>query len=574
MSRLWNEGLSKFANFAWTGIKDFYNNFLVPIGKWMFGEDTGLTRLVDIINAFLNSIDWDELNRSLADFWTAIEPYAEQFGEGLIDFFEDAVTWLKENVIDNLPGLLDSITKVLNDGDPETARKWGYALGAVALGLFAFKLVSGVVGLFLPILSFLGGLIKLLATPILAVGGKLFGGIASGIGTLASGIGGAFSEAFATASVLTGGGGLASFLFTDVGALSVAGVSAGTLIATGVIGGLVAAIGGWNAGQGLYKLITGDDTDYGSFGDQLGQIVESITNGDAGPALQEWWGEIWGGITAFFSDQMDIIGEKFSLAVEGIKVVWGAIVDFFSTIWEGIKKVFSVVGNFFKGIFEGAWFTIKTIWSVVVDFFKGIWNGICTAFSAVGSFFKTVFEGAWNGIKAIWGAVTGFFQGLWNGIKDIFSNVAGFFRSVFEGASQVVSGIIDTMVGIIKAPINFIIDGINAFIGGLNKIQVPDWVPAIGGKGINIPEIPRLAQGAVIPPNKQFLAVLGDQKNGTNIEAPLETIKQAVKEALGTNRGGETVTVNLTLDRRVLAQAVVAEGKVIKATSNTNIFNF
>lgn len=68
--------------------------------------------------------------------------------------------------------------------------------------------------------------------------------------------------------------------------------------------------------------------------------------------------------------------------------------------------------------------------------------------------------------------------------------------------------------------------------------------------------IPRLAQGAVIPPNKQFLSVLGDQKSGTNVEAPLETIKQALMEALQ-SAGGQDIVVQLNLDGRVLTKAVV-----------------
>ena len=82
---------------------------------------------------------------------------------------------------------------------------------------------------------------------------------------------------------------------------------------------------------------------------------------------------------------------------------------------------------------------------------------------------------------------------------------------------------------------------INWIVGQLNKISfdVPDWVPIIGGKtfGFNIPEatfkrisIPRLAQGAVIPPNREFLAVLGDQKQGRNLEAPESLLREIYAE--------------------------------------------
>ena len=112
---------------------------------------------------------------------------------------------------------------------------------------------------------------------------------------------------------------------------------------------------------------------------------------------------------------------------------------------------------------------------------------------------------------------------------------------------------------------NWIIDKINEFVSGLSKI-----VTAVGdviGLDLSIPKIPkvkipRLAQGAVIPPNKQFLAVLGDQKQGTNIEAPLQTIVDAFNIALAQNGG--TVSGNaeviLEIDGREFGRAVVEQG--------------
>lgn len=120
----------------------------------------------------------------------------------------------------------------------------------------------------------------------------------------------------------------------------------------------------------------------------------------------------------------------------------------------------------------------------------------------------------------------------------------------------------------VEGAINFIIDGINLLISALNKIQVniPDWVPLLGGKsfGINIAPVsrialPRLAQGAVIPPNREFLAVLGDQKRGANIEAPADLIRQMVREELrayGNGTGSRQQTVVLQVDRRELGRVI------------------
>lgn len=152
----------------------------------------------------------------------------------------------------------------------------------------------------------------------------------------------------------------------------------------------------------------------------------------------------------------------------------------------------------------------------------------------------------------------------------------GLLGSIIKGAKGVINGLISMFEGMV----NGVIRCINALIRGLNKISfnVPDWVPGIGGKklGFNISEIskisiPRLAKGAVIPPNKEFLAMLGDQKKGTNIEAPLDTIKQAVAEVIAQmgGLGGQQGDINLIVNGRQIAQAVWdEEEKRYKQTGN------
>lgn len=500
----WSAIYEKAANFG-SGLAEFLNGLIQPstfhkLGKTIAGA---IMTAITALASFADNADWEQYGTALGE---NINGFFEEFDS---EKFMDGVNKFADGIWEAIIAALhtvdwgevwNDIVTLINNASPSTI--------ALVLGTIMIKKVAGWV--------FGGGLVTSLGTSL--------------------------------STAITASGGLGKFLFTDVAALSAAGVSAGTLIGAGLIGGLAAAWIGWHSGQGWYQLITGDDTDYGSFGEQMGKIVDSITEGDAGPALKMWWEDIWGGISAFFTDvwdgivlfftetwntikgQLDAVGgwfsdlnegvkngaqsalefvvDLFGKAWDGIKGIWDGVVGFFKGIWDGIKKIFSVVGNFFKTIFEGAWFTIKTVWGVVVDFFKGIWNGIKTAFSAVGDFFKGVFENAWNNVKTIWNAVTGFFQGLWDGIKDIFSNVAGFFKGIFEGASEVVGNIIDSMVNIIKAPINFIIDGINTFIGGLNKIQVPDWVPAIGGKGINIPLIEKFEYGGF--PDQGSLFVAGE----------------------------------------------------------------
>ena len=215
-----------------------------------------------------------------------------------------------------------------------------------------------------------------------------------------------------------------------------------------------------------------------------------------------------------------------------------AIVSVVGTVFGAILSVIKTVLGAIKSAFSAAWNAIKSVWSGVKGFFSGIWNGIKGVFGSVASFFKGIFSTAWKAIKTVWSGVTGFFKGIWDGIKGIFGAVGGFFKTVFEGAVGIVKNIIDGMIGIIKAPINFIIGGINSFIGMLNKIKIPDWVPEVGGLGLNIPKIPELAKGGVLKKG-QVGYLEGD---GAEAVVPLEQNTgwiNKIAERLNTSTGSD-----------------------------------
>ena len=147
-------------------------------------------------------------------------------------------------------------------------------------------------------------------------------------------------------------------------------------------------------------------------------------------------------------------------------------------------------------------------------------------------------------------------------IKGVFT---GNWKSAWEGVKKVFSGIWNSIVIIAESAINAVIKGLNWLISKINTIKftVPSWVPGVGGKSIgghlsSLSEVklPRLAAGAVIPPNKEFLAVLGDQKSGTNIETPLATMVDAFKQAMAESGGGAT-TVVIQLDGKEIARSTV-----------------
>lgn len=168
-------------------------------------------------------------------------------------------------------------------------------------------------------------------------------------------------------------------------------------------------------------------------------------------------------------------------------------------------------------------------------------------------------------------ALTGNGGQLIENLKMIFEGFSDFLAGVFtmdidkagDGICKIIGGTINAVLTLVGSLVNAIIKGLNWLIARINSIsfKIPDWVPGLGGKGFSprIPtvkewKIPQLAQGAVIPPNREFLAVLGDQNRGNNIEAPEDLIRKIVREEAG---GGSDYLL-----REILA--AIREGKVIR----------
>lgn len=262
-------------------------------------------------------------------------------------------------------------------------------------------------------------------------------------------------------------------------------------------------------------------------------------------------------------------------AIVGILVALVSFTGHGEELINGLKDVVEGFGKFFKGVFtgdlklaaEGAkqiWAGLKQAWNAIVNSIKDAWNAfvewlrsknpaLANIFETIGKLFGDQYE-SWKKILS----------GLITFISGVFT---GDWKKAWNGVLDVLKGIWNLIVGAIEGAINLIIDGINLLISALNKIQVniPDWVPLLGGRtfGVNIPPVtrvslPRLASGAVIPPNSEFLAVLGDQKSGTNIETPLATMVQAFKQAMAETggMGGRQITVVMQLDHRELGRAV------------------
>jgi len=219
----------------------------------------------------------------------------------------------------------------------------------------------------------------------------------------------------------------------------------------------------------------------------------------------------------------------------------------------GLVAAFIILWNkseAFRNFFIGLWDGIKNAVAATVDFFINAWDSITEAFAAVGDFFKGVID-----------SIVGFFTGLWDSIKSIFNGIKDTIKNVFQ-----------TIVEIVKAPINWIIDALNVFINGLNKIKIPDWVPGIGGKGLNITPIARLEKGSGNTPDTFIAGDVGGKGGELVTGAKGRKVFTAAEtgNVFGTLKA--IAQMGLAANQSTAASAVRSvENKAI--TQNINIIN-
>lgn len=191
---------------------------------------------------------------------------------------------------------------------------------------------------------------------------------------------------------------------------------------------------------------------------------------------------------------------------------------------EKIAEILSAAGENIKEVWNACWTRVKEIaadlWAKIQQGWDDFWTGV-----------KSTLDTAAANIKQGW-------NNAWNTLAEIVSDI-------WDGITSTIKTAVNGIIGFINRMISAVVTGINTVINALNGLSfdLPDIFGG-GHVGFNIstltaPQIPYLAQGAVIPANREFLAVLGDQRSGTNVEAPLDTIKQAVAEVMEDLQAGQ-----------------------------------
>ena len=211
------------------------------------------------------------------------------------------------------------------------------------------------------------------------------------------------------------------------------------------------------------------------------------------------------------------IAVVFGLILKAVIENWDAITAWLASAWDSFVANWNEFWNLVATNAKNWWHDITTGWT-------NFWNQVFAKFNAM----RSAISGAWT---SFWGGLASGVASIWNGIVST------------------VTGAINSLIGLINGMLSAIGNGLNGAINMLNRLSIdtPGWLPVgMGGKHlgfnisqITIPQIPALARGAVIPPNREFLAVLGDQSSGTNVEAPLATIQQAVAGVMQDLQDGE-----------------------------------
>lgn len=136
--------LKPIAEFAWTNIINWYEKFLVPVGRWVLGE--GIPGLVEALKSLLEKINWKNLNEALGDLYEALAPMVTGIGSGLVQFIKDISKFLSpilSVIIDTLASALSALADMVNNVDPETWEKAGYAIGVVGASIAGIKISTG-----------------------------------------------------------------------------------------------------------------------------------------------------------------------------------------------------------------------------------------------------------------------------------------------------------------------------------------------------------------------------------------------------------------------------------------------
>lgn len=250
-------------------------------------------------------------------------------------------------------------------------------------------------------------------------------------------------------------------------------------------------------------------------------------------------------------------------AIVALAMNWSTVTAWVSNVWSTfttwLSNSFKAVGDWWNSLWTGISNFVQSAWTGIVNWFKGALQWLVDLFlnwTLLGQIIKN------------WDAIKGAFTGAWKGITSWFSGALNsfttFWQNAWTGIGDFVGGVFKNIVGFVKSPLNAIIGLVNQAIGAINglKIDIPDWVPGLGGKklGFNIPKIPALAAGGFV--TQPTTALIGEA--GPEVVTPLKDFERMMN--IGDN-AGKTINYyaapNQSIDSEQALFTAIKRAKVV-----------
>lgn len=273
-------------------------------------------------------------------------------------------------------------------------------------------------------------------------------------------------------------------------------------------------------------------------------------------------------LTDSFTAGLQLVSSALEPVTAGLKLLWQAlepVVAFVASavvqaleMWNqamgSLAQVFAEKGPVITGIFQNIAQLATQAWAVVQPVLQQL-----------GSWFREVFDSVARTVGSTVGFALEALQGLSGYLSGAFT---GNWKQAWEGIRLLLKSTVNGIIALLNGMLSRITAALNGVVRAANRMSftVPSWVPGIGGSRfamnlplVNAPQIPYLAQGAVLPANRPFLAMVGDQRHGTNIEAPLSTIQEAVALVLGDQLSAMMAGFEALLEENRLLRQTVAE---------------
>lgn len=210
-----------------------------------------------------------------------------------------------------------------------------------------------------------------------------------------------------------------------------------------------------------------------------------------------------------FVELLNMILPPLMQIIEAILPILMQLIQAFLPLLQPLIELLQPIINLFITLLQPLLELINIILPPLITLFTNIIQfilpGLQSALTAVASILGGVFTSAFNSVKGIIESVKNVFQNIIDFVKNVFT---GNWSAAWENVKNIFSNIVSGLGNIFKSPLNFIIEGINGFIRGLNNLKIPDWVPGVGGLSLNIPTIPKLKVGMDYVPEDDFPALL------------------------------------------------------------------